>query len=135
MNLKTQIIQQIQSGIVVKIVPSSIKGAGVGVVALTPIEKGEIVFQPEKNCFIQWGEVSFASEESIQHIKSVCNNDEFGFWLDRPVNEIGASYFVNHSDEPNLTHDLSTDIYFAAKNIEIGEELTCKYLSNEIDWV
>ena len=135
MTPKNQIIQQIQNRAIVKLVPSSISGAGVGVVALTPIYQGEVVFKPEQNHFIQWAEVSFANEESIRHIKSVCNNNEFGFWIDRQVNEIGAAYFVNHSGEPNLTHDLSSDIYFAARNIEIGEELTCKYLPEEIDWV
>jgi SET domain-containing protein len=135
MTHKSQIIQQIQNDIIVKIVPSTISGAGVGVVALTPIEKDEIVFVPQKNHFIRWEEVSFANQSSIDHIKSVCNNDDFGFWLDRPINDIGAAYFVNHSEDPNLTHDLLNDIYFAAKNIQIGEELTCKYLPNEIDWV
>jgi SET domain-containing protein len=135
MSIKNQILQQIQNDLIVKIVPSSIKGAGVGVIALTPITKGEVVFKPKKNYFINWEEVSFANCDTIKHVKTVCNHNEFGFWLDREINDIGAAYFVNHSDKPNLIHDLSNDIYFACEDIKKGEELTCKYLPEEIDWV
>ena len=135
MTLKNQICQQIQSGAVVKLAPSKIKGAGVGVFALTPIYKGEIVFQPKGNQFIHWEEVSFANQETLDHIRKTCNNNEYGFWIDRDLNEIGAAYFVNHADESNLIHEMTSDIYIATKNIEIGEELTCQYSPEEMDWV
>lgn len=135
MILKKQILNQLRDKAVVKIVPSSIIGAGVGVVALTTIDKNEIVFAPESNQFVLWQEVSLCGKEVVDHIKSVCNNNEFGFWIDCEVNKINAAYFVNHNDAPNLHHDLDNDIYYALKDIEIGDELTCKYLPEEMDWI
>lgn len=135
MILKKQILNQLRDKAVVKIVPSSIVGAGVGVVALTSIDKNEIVFASENNCFISWQEISLCDQEVVDYIKNVCNNNEFGFWIDCELNKINAAYFINHSDSPNLYHDLNSDIYYALKNIETGEELTCKYLPEEINWV
>jgi uncharacterized protein len=36
-----------------------------------------------------------------------------------------GDYFMNHSDEPNLTDD--GEYMYAARDIEVGEELTCDY--------
>jgi len=135
MNLKNKILQQIMWDIVVKIVPSKIPNAGVGVIPLTSIEKGEIVFKPKINVFISWEELSSIENGIFEHIKKTCNNNQYGFWVDCPINDIHAAYFVNHSEDPNLYHDLEADVYYAIKNIPKGEELTCKYLPEEIDWV
>ncbi len=132
---KQELTNQIRNGILVKLVPSSIVGAGVGAITLTEIDKGEIVFAPKDLHFIRWGEVADIEHGVLDHIKKVCHNNEYGFWIDCHVNDIGAAYFVNHSDEPNLIHDIERDIYYAARKIQIGEELTCKYSPDEIDWV
>jgi SET domain-containing protein len=135
MPTKNQIINRINSGIIAKLVPSSIAGAGVGVITLTEIYKNEIVFAPKETHFIQWDAIKLTENNVIRYIKQVCNHNENGFWIDCDINDIGAAYFVNHSDDPNLEHDKQKDIYFAIKDIKIGEELTCKYSSDEIDWV
>jgi len=135
MSLKKQILQELFDKTIVKLAPSKINGAGVGVFSVTKIEKEDIVFATNTNQFIQWIEVNDIDEEIIAYIKQMCNHNEHGFWVDCPINKINPSYYVNHSEEPNLYHDLSTDTYFAIKNIEIGEELTCKYLPEEVDWV
>ena len=132
---KKSLTNQICNGILVKLVPSSIVGAGVGAVTLTEIHKNEVVFAPKDLCFIRWGEVKNVENNILDHIKKVCNNNEYGFWIDCHINDIGAAYFVNHSDEPNLIHDRERDIYYAARKIQIGEELKCKYSPDEIDWV
>jgi hypothetical protein len=132
---KNALINQIRNGILVKLVPSSIVGAGVGISTLTEIDKDEIVFSPKDNCFVRWCELADVEDNIIDYIKKVCNHNEHGFWIDCYINDIGAAYFVNHSDRPNLIHDKERDIYYAAKKIEIGEELTCKYSPDEIDWV
>jgi SET domain-containing protein len=134
MILKKQILNLLLDKAVVKIVPSRIAGAGVGVIALNSIDKDEIVFSPDTNCFISWQEVSSCSDEVLKHIKDVCHTNEFGFWIDCELNKINASYFVNHSESPNLRHDVETDTYYALRNIDVGEELTCKYLPEEITW-
>lgn len=132
---KNELINQIHNGILVKLVPSSIIGAGVGVVTLTEVDENEIVFAPKDTHFVRWDELFNVEDNVVNYIKKVCNNNEYGFWIDCHINDIGAAYFVNHSESPNLIHDREKDIYYAARKIFIGEELTCKYLSNEIDWV
>jgi SET domain-containing protein len=132
---KQKIEKEILHEIVVKLAPSKIANAGVGVFALTSIEKGEIVFRPDKNEFIEWQNLKGLESNIFSHIKSICNHNDYGFWIDCSINKVNASYYVNHSDEPNLYHDLETDVFCAIKNIQIGEELTCKYLPKEIDWV
>lgn len=132
---KKELTNQIRNGILVKLAPSSIVGAGVGVVTLTEIHKNEVVFAPKDLHFIRWTEVGDIEHGVLDHIKKVCHNNEYGFWIDCQINDIGAAYFVNHSDEPNLSHDKESDIYYAARKIAIGEELTCKYSLDEIDWV
>jgi hypothetical protein len=132
---KNELINQIRNGILVKLVPSSIVGAGVGIATLTEIDKNEIVFAPKDTCFVRWDELLDVEDNIINYIKKICHNNEHGFWIDCHINDIGAAYFVNHSEEPNLIHDGEKDIYYSARKIHIGEELTCKYSSDEIDWV
>lgn len=129
-----QIIHRLLNKAVVKIIPSRIGGAGVGVITLNAIGKDEAVFTPDVNRFISWQEASSCSEEVLKHIKNVCHTNEFGFWIDCELNKINASYFVNHSKSPNLRHDGETDTYYTLRRIEAGEELTCIYLPDEIDW-
>ena len=38
---------------------------------------------------------------------------------------LDGDYFMNHSDEPNLTDD--GEHMYAARDIEVGDELTCDY--------
>ena len=135
MSLKKQILQELFDKTIIKLAPSKIHGAGVGVFTISPIEKEDIVFTTNTNQFIQWVEVQNIEENIINYIKQMCNHNDYGFWIDRPINKIDPSYYVNHSENPNLYHYLQTDTYFAIKNIKIGEELTCKYLPEEIDWV
>jgi len=135
MNKKQQITNLINNGIVTQLIPSSIEGAGVGVRTLSEVKKGEIVFAPRDNCFVQWGELYDQSGLIIDYIKKICNHNSYGFWIDCDINDIGAAYFVNHSETPNLFHDRGGDTYYALHNIKIGEELTCKYSPDEIDWV
>jgi SET domain-containing protein len=45
------------------------------------------------------------------------------------------SYYVNHSDTPNVYHDLTLDRYITLRDIHPGEELTCTYTKEEINWL
>ena len=45
------------------------------------------------------------------------------------------SYYINHSETPNLWHDKDADIFYADRNIKEGEELTCFYPVEERDWL
>jgi hypothetical protein len=134
MILKKQILQEILNNPIVKLAPSQINGAGVGVFALSKIETEEIVFDTNTNIFIKWGEINGIEENILKYIQQMCHYNDQGFWIDRPVNKINSSYYVNHSEDPNLYHDTKTDTFIAIKTIEIGEELTCVYPLDERDW-
>ena len=79
---KNELINQIRNGILVKLVASSIVGAGVGIATLTEIDKDEIVFAPKDNRFIRWGELMDVDDNIINYIKKVCNHNEHGFWIE-----------------------------------------------------
>ena len=54
MSLRKQILQEIFDKTIVKLAPSQINNAGVGVFAMSQIEKEDIVFTTNTNNFIQY---------------------------------------------------------------------------------
>ena len=54
--------------------------------------------------------------------------------LCRTVSAINVSYYVNHSDNYNVYHDIELDRYVTVKDIKAGEEILCKYIFSEIDF-
>lgn len=116
---------------IVRLKPSTIDKDGVGVFAVTNIAKDTLVFKPKRNYILPWDVIPFIS---LSYFKSICHTNESGIIIDRPPNDINASYFVNHSNNPNLHHDSETDEYWTIKDIVPGEELTCYYLLKERDW-
>lgn len=108
---------------------------GVGVFAITEIPKHFILFQdvnPDTD-YILYECIPDAAIK--QHLASTCNSDEFGFWLSRTYNSINMSYYINHSETPNVYHDLKSDRYITLTDIYPGTELTCLYTKEEIDWL
>ena len=128
------IIDSINQHAKTKLAPSLVCD-GVGVFAITEISKGFILFQdviPDTH-HIPYTEIQ--DPRVIGHLKSICNSDKFGIYLSRSYNNINMSYYVNHSDTPTVYHDLNADRYIALRNISPGEELTCIYIKNEIEWL
>lgn len=129
---KQQIINSIYHNCNVRLKPSTVCD-GVGVFAITPIQSGTILFkdvQPD-TIHIPYDELIDVSAPVMSYLTSLCNSDNRGLYLSRTVNNINISYFINHSDTPNVAHDLTTDIYYAIKDIAIGDELVCMYSAKE----
>jgi SET domain-containing protein len=115
---------------------SKIPNAGIGVFSLSEIPKDYPIFGPrQKNYFIRWEELSDVSENVLRYIKCICHSNEEGFFIDSFLDQIDISFYVNHSDSPNLLHDENADVYYTARKIEIGEELTLLYPEDERDWL
>lgn len=109
---------------------------GVGVFAMKFIPKNTRLFAGVKSDtkFIKWDDVSYLSKDSLNYLNSLCNSNKEGFFLSRHPDEICTAYYVNHSENFNVFHDLSLDKYVTSRDIEVGEELLCKYTKDEIDW-
>lgn len=109
---------------------------GIGVFALTDIDANTILFddiEPD-NTFITWKEIGDIDPEVKAYLKRMCNSNDEGLFLNRTVSAINISYYVNHSDNYNVHHDLNLDRYVTTKDIKAGDEILCKYLFSEINF-
>jgi hypothetical protein len=129
-----QILHSINQFGKTKLAPSLICD-GVGVFALTDIPAGFILFQDVEPDTIHIPFTQMHDQSIVNYLKSTCNSDEFGIWLSRTYNNINMSYYINHSETPNVFHDLTLDRYVTITNIQTGHELTCTYTKEEIDWL
>jgi hypothetical protein len=130
-----KIIDSIKYNCNVRLKPSTVCD-GVGVFALVDIPADIILFNdidPDMN-FITWDEIGDIKDEVKVYLKSMCNSNESGVFLSRTVSAINISYYVNHSDNFNVHHDLTLDRYITTKDIKSGDEILCKYIFSEIDF-
>ena len=107
---------------------------GVGVVAIRPIPAG---FDPFANCdpfgdVIEIPEAELESanapEEAKDLVRDFCAlQDGVYFVPDYGIDAIDKSYFLNHSDAPNLTTHDDGETFIASRDIAAGEELTADY--------
>ena len=102
--------------------PSTIPGAGVGVFAVTDIPKGTLLaelFAADDVRRLTWDE--FAALNVPDDVKSnFATRYETECFVPLDFNRISAGWYLNDSDEPNLT-------YFALRDIAAGEELFIRY--------
>ena len=61
----------------------------------------------------------------------MCNSNKDGLYLSRSPNNINLAYFVNHSDNPNVFHNLKLDRFVAIRDIGVDEEIVCIYNEDE----
>lgn len=127
---KKSIIRSINYNTKTRLKPSTVC-SGVGVFALIDIKKGEDIFldiSPDL-IFIKW---ELIQDNTVKdYLSTMCNSNDKGIYLSRLPNEINISYYVNHSEQPNVFHDLENDRYLAIRDIQAGEEILCKYTDKE----
>lgn len=132
MSIKKQqeIIHSINNNTKTRLKPSTVCD-GVGVFALINIKEGENIFPDiiSDSNLIKWEYID--NNVVKKYLNSLCNTDNKGIYLSRLPNEINISYYVNHSDNPNVFHNLDLDQYFALKEIYAGEEILCCYTEQE----
>jgi len=131
-----QIIKSIRDASYVCLKPSKVCD-GVGVFALRSIPAQTPLFSdvlPDVD-FIEWSELDGLHPNVLTYLTSICNTDSGGIYLSRTINNINVSYYVNHSDTPNIIHSKVEDKFVTLRSIEEGEELLCKYEPNEMDWI
>lgn len=107
---------------------------GVGVVAIRPIPKGT---DPFKHCDL-FGDVleipekefeaSGAPEEAKQLVRDFCALQDGTYFVpDYGIDALDKSFYMNHSDTPNMVTADDGETFVAARDIERGEELTADY--------
>ena len=129
------LIHSINNNTKTRLKPSTVCD-GVGVFALIDIREGDNIFPDitSDSNLIEWEHI----DDNVikNYLSSLCNTDERGIYLSRLPNEINISYYVNHSDTPNVFHNLNTDQYFAIRDVQSGEEILCEYTKQEkIDFI
>ena len=130
----TEILHSINEFGKTKLAPSLVCD-GVGVFAISEISKQFILFQDVDPDQIYIPYKTITDPNVKMYLSCMCNSDKFGFYLSRTYNNINMSYYVNHSDAPNVYHDLTLDRYITIRDIQPGEELTCIYTKEEINWL
>ena len=111
--------------------PSKVCG-GIGVFALIDIPKDTIIWKLRDEPYkVPW---DLLTTELQDHIKSMTWCDDEGFWIDCHLDRIYQAYYVNHSDYPNCDVN-EKELYIAIRNINKDEELTYRYLKEDMDWL
>lgn len=117
---------QPHEGVYVRIGPSKIHG--VGVIAIVPIKKGTDLF-PHDQSELTWIKVDDLPAMHPSHRRlyddfCVRKGDTYG--CPSSFSELTASWYLNHSDSPNVECG-SEYRFFALRDISEGEELTVDY--------
>lgn len=101
---------------------------GIGVVAVRNIPTGTLVFGADDSEMV-WIDVTATSRlaPAIKALyKDFCVQDGKKYGCPRNFNDITVSWYLNHSDHPNVI--CKSDYRFvAARSIRKGEELTTDY--------
>ncbi|HVW71846.1 MAG TPA: SET domain-containing protein [Candidatus Paceibacterota bacterium] len=107
---------------------------GVGVVAIRDIPEG---VNPFKNCDPHGGVLEIAESEldanpapaeAKQLVRDFCAlQDGVYFVPDYGIDAIDKSYFLNHSEKPNMTTHDRGENFVTARKIKKGEELVADY--------
>lgn len=107
---------------------------GVGVVAIRAIPRG---VDPFKNCdpfgdVVELSEkeldLSNAPREAKQMVRDFCALQGSVYFVpDYGIDAIDKSYFLNHSDKPNMVAKDDGEVFMTARRIKKGEELVVDY--------
>jgi len=130
--IKKEIIDNISKNTKLRLKPSKVCD-GVGLFSIMEIKEGEAILDDvtADDIYIRWDEITGLREEVKNYLNSMCNSDTDGLYLSRTPNNINLAYFVNHSDNPNVFHNLELDRFIAIKDIGVDEEIVCVYNEDE----
>ena len=127
--LKTEVLHQLQNDIYCRIQPSPI--SGVGVFAIKRIPKGT---NPFIGCFDNdWIEISKEELSDLdpnvsKYVQDMCAFQDGVYYVPQcGISKIDISFYLNHSDTPNMDEEGEGIDFIAARDIEVGEELTVNY--------
>ena len=126
---KAAYLAHLRKDIYFRIKPSKIHG--VGIFAIKKIPKGANPFHLAKP--IEWIKYNRSELAKLsKHVKKIIGDfyagDKKSVWLPAlGLNVFDISFYINHSDKPNMVSADGGENFVAAKNIRAGEELTSDY--------
>jgi SET domain-containing protein len=128
---KATLLAELSNNTYVMLQPSPI--AGIGVFAIQDIPKGcrDMFSKPDVND--KWITVSKKEVDALPaHAQFIVGNyclydDENYFIPDDGFKKIDLSFFLNHSDTPNIISINDGDYFEATRDIKAGEELLLDY--------
>ncbi len=109
--------------------PSPIQG--VGVFTTEPIRQGGHVrlWQADDWRFIPFADAE-RDPELVAARETYCVTHASGYCCPLDFHRMSIGWYMNHSDQPNVTHRREENFeYYAARDIEAGEEILCDYRS------
>ncbi len=93
----------------VKLAPSKIKKAGIGLFAMVDITRDELIYDFKlKDHYFNYDEIADLPKNIRDYIWSMTGGDLRGFDLDVPAEMIYTAYYINHSFTPNVFWDRHT---------------------------
>jgi hypothetical protein len=102
--------------------------AGVGVFAIRPIPRGTYIFEPDDDDLVtvstKWVQALEAPLRRLYEDFCVLKADIYK--CPSSFNKLTPSWYLNHSDRPNVAADRSLQFY-ALRDISVDEELTANY--------
>lgn len=107
---------------------------GIGVFTTKPLLMRELadVFDPEDGRFVS---TLLIKDDEIGMFETYGIATNGGFYAPLDFRRMSVGWYLNHSDTPNLVPNHDHTEYFAARDIEEGEELTIDYglLDGDVD--
>ena len=116
--------------------PSTISGIGVFAVRDIPASTDPFpVIRKEKWALISSSKLKGLDKQVLRMIEDFHVRENAGsIWIsDAALNGVNISFFVNHSNRPNLRHTPSAD-FLTMRKIKKGEELTAAYETYDHKW-
>lgn len=124
---KKSILTQIEQT-TCRIKPSNVHG--VGVFAIKDLLPNTNLFpEHEKEKWFSYSdeELSHLDKEVRKMVADFSAKQDGYTWISRSLNNMNISWFLNHSDNPNVNHDLKQDAFITTKKVKKGEELLVNY--------
>jgi FRG domain-containing protein/SET domain-containing protein len=111
----------------VRLKPSRLHKAGIGVFAIRPVPKGQRVFAGENEEILWTKKESLPSGRALRRLYNdfcIIKDDLYG--SPTSFNRLTPAWFLNDSKKPNTRCNENYD-FVASRNIRTGEELTVDY--------
>ncbi len=101
---------------------------GLGVFAIRSIPKGVRIFGDHREVILRVPVSTVRKlKDGARHLyEDFCAVEDGDYISPRSFNELTASWYMNHSDKPNVSYHAKLT-FVAARRIRAGEELTADY--------